>query len=955
MRKQMSRIGKGIACFSLSLAMVLGSVPLSVHAITSESLNSEVVDDAGNPIKQVQGSDQTGTFYVKLSNTGDTITAFQLATVAWDETKQEYKDAEWVQPVKDWIKENSAYSAATYQSPTALAAASGTVWEKFYNDLLNTKGTGVDLTSVQVAGEKIVDDATEEIRITSSNYGEYDLTEVQTYTDSETNVEYLKSGEKYTTLDGTEVTDSAVLTRLASVDPVTKYMDSNNRTYAVNDVYAPATHQWKVAGVPFGIYVVRGTSEGDKIKYNPVTVNLTPYQQGPVNSWYIRENITASLKAGAISLDKKINDKERDTVAIGDIVDYSIIFGCPTYADRITLSGTTTNARTYTMTVDDIMSEAFTYVPGSLHVQFKDDLGGEWKEISADTFTTSYKNIDYYAYADASYFNTDSNKSIPKTPVTSSNIAAVSNTRVMNNELKDTAYAIPQKGDVYTAQIASRAESQDPNFPSTADNRGGIGVSVFACATLSHKSDFQLFLFRYTGQENLYYWYYYRDSAYNLLRVDDYKNKKSTTSLSEVDTSVAGGQVSGANVTTTPYTVNLTDSSSYLNDLRVYYQQRTGDKVNHSVKYYKDWSVNVFNVTFNVGAMNMWMNKNNVSQMVQIRILYKAEVNENVKVASELNTNKAILNYEADTLGKNIGSIEDTVFAYTYGLNLVKLDGDTKEPLSGVEFTLYKETDTFILTKETQDTPENTSEGTFKSNIDVARLVKYTEGGTVEETATNKVAALTTDHNTYIAKQLTAYNEEHNLTGEDRKKDTDYKELKTYKQMFPEGAGYYYYTVTAKEDGVTENGDAYVTGDKIIRVFKQYQVDYHGLYTFDGVITSVKSLDGVTLNGLNVGNYILVETQKLPEYNELAEDILFSIRRLDDETAELQANGSLIAFKDGGDQIVESGIYALNVLNYKGLLLPSTGGMGTKLFTLIGILVMGGVMVFMIIRRKRSS
>ena len=98
------------------------------------------------------------------------------------------------------------------------------------------------------------------------------------------------------------------------------------------------------------------------------------------------------------------------------------------------------------------------------------------------------------------------------------------------------------------------------------------------------------------------------------------------------------------------------------------------------------------------------------------------------------------------------------------------------------------------------------------------------------------------------------------------------------------------------------------------------------------------------------GKYILVETKAPRGYNELAEDIYFEINRLAENELAL-ANNSYIWFREmetdekpytsGNIESVilnENGYISVDVYNYQGLTLPSTGGMGILLFVIIGFL-----------------
>ncbi len=156
------------------------------------------------------------------------------------------------------------------------------------------------------------------------------------------------------------------------------------------------------------------------------------------------------------------------------------------------------------------------------------------------------------------------------------------------------------------------------------------------------------------------------------------------------------------------------------------------------------------------------------------------------------------------------------------------------------------------------------------------------------------------------------------------------------------------------------NSDYYVLDDEtVFKVYKQAVDTISGNAITEGTFTSVASADGILLKGLKEGNYIIAEIQPPSGYNELAEDIMFSIYRMEDEEAAQYYNGSLKNFYEMGKEeedraLNESGIVLLTVLNYRGLTLPSTGGMGTLLFTIIGLGIMALVIVLLISKRRRD-
>ena len=153
------------------------------------------------------------------------------------------------------------------------------------------------------------------------------------------------------------------------------------------------------------------------------------------------------------------------------------------------------------------------------------------------------------------------------------------------------------------------------------------------------------------------------------------------------------------------------------------------------------------------------------------------------------------------------------------------------------------------------------------------------------------------------------------------------------------------FTVSLSEDG--SNPISFVkTGDGAYRKAES------GTETGDTTVTVGAEGSGVqgmlTLSGLDADTYYLTETKAPDGYNKLGSPIEIIIA--DTEPNGIVNDGTDSA--DGADGYVEK-----KVGNSDGFQLPTTGGIGTILFTAGGILLMGLgviVLVFVILRRRRS-
>ena len=129
----------------------------------------------------------------------------------------------------------------------------------------------------------------------------------------------------------------------------------------------------------------------------------------------------------------------------------------------------------------------------------------------------------------------------------------------------------------------------------------------------------------------------------------------------------------------------------------------------------------------------------------------------------------------------------------------------------------------------------------------------------------------------------------------------------------------------------------------------------NGTYTVDknsknfdmvSVESEIPSGMNLKLNGLAAGTYWLVETEAPDGYNGVTAPIKITITQSNDT----EVNNWTIS---KGDDVVEDKI--IDIENSTGTILPGTGGMGTVLFTVVGVvlaLLIGAS--FVISRRKRA-
>lgn len=97
----------------------------------------------------------------------------------------------------------------------------------------------------------------------------------------------------------------------------------------------------------------------------------------------------------------------------------------------------------------------------------------------------------------------------------------------------------------------------------------------------------------------------------------------------------------------------------------------------------------------------------------------------------------------------------------------------------------------------------------------------------------------------------------------------------------------------------------------------------------------------VDVRGLDADKYVLTETKAPTGYNILTASVDVTVSR---------KNATI-----DGAYLVNNAEAAVKVVNYEGTLLPSTGGIGTTIFYIIGGLLIVAAVVFFVVRRKADS
>lgn len=113
--------------------------------------------------------------------------------------------------------------------------------------------------------------------------------------------------------------------------------------------------------------------------------------------------------------------------------------------------------------------------------------------------------------------------------------------------------------------------------------------------------------------------------------------------------------------------------------------------------------------------------------------------------------------------------------------------------------------------------------------------------------------------------------------------------------------------------------------------------------------------DGVLkIEGLGEGTYTITELVAPDGYNLLTDPITITI-----SASNVTFDSCTWSIKNGDTDLnvdeTDNTLYLLTVINKAGSTLPSTGGMGTKLFYTIGGILMAGAAIVLVVRKRRSD
>lgn len=357
-----------------------------------------------------------------------------------------------------------------------------------------------------------------------------------------------------------------------------------------------------------------------------------------------------------------------------------------------------------------------------------------------------------------------------------------------------------------------------------------------------------------------------------------------------------------------------------------------------------DDGTTVFELAFE--DMANLVNEGKATVGAKISIKYNATVNDDAEIGVIPNTNEVYpifsnnpgssdRNDKKDDNGNTIPGIpsEDVVTGegpkkttktYVTELIISKVDNEGKK-LTGAEFTL---------------TGENLNKVIIETNL---TFVVAGEGETAE------YYELTNGTFTKNAPKATTYKERGEVTElsqlYEKKGDDTYEP--TTDTSIVEGKTYYVVDVLT-------NADQYVstTPTHVRKTTVTASTEATG--EPKKVVGTVNAEGYLIFTGLNAGKYTLTETKTPEGYNTMAPIDFTITAKTEDATA---IEGGTIKWESNNAQIVldeVNGVFDATIVNLPGSNLPSTGGIGTTIFYIVGGVLLAGAVVLLITKRRMS-
>ena len=307
---------------------------------------------------------------------------------------------------------------------------------------------------------------------------------------------------------------------------------------------------------------------------------------------------------------------------------------------------------------------------------------------------------------------------------------------------------------------------------------------------------------------------------------------------------------------------------------------------------------------------------------------------------TDKNGNKVVPKFEAyDTLSKGLTLDENSI--------KVKVGNDE---ISSDNYTIkFKDTDpdiapkTFLLSFNSEYLKGASKEITITYNATVNKDAVYENGNTAGVKYSNKPGE--NGEGDPVEKKENVYTYGIDLTKTGDKKDDK------------------------KDDTAGLNGAEFTlskANDNLLTVRINGTTVEVNKNTTNSILTAEYNGDNgkLVFNGLAEGTYTLTETKAPAGYTLLKNPITIEIKANNDGTiksATVNGKPESTLKKEEKDEItgetkqIETGVVPVKIENHSGFTLPGTGGMGTYIFTIGGLVVMAGAVLLLVSSKKKRA
>jgi len=340
-------------------------------------------------------------------------------------------------------------------------------------------------------------------------------------------------------------------------------------------------------------------------------------------------------------------------------------------------------------------------------------------------------------------------------------------------------------------------------------------------------------------------------------------------------------------------------------------------------------------------------------------VTYSAQVNSDAITGVDPNTNDINIDYsntpgksergdDTDHPGKPADREEhpmsegphDATVTYTTEIDIVKIDGATEQPLEGVEFTLTGTSTTTVLTsKEVYNVAANgtywmLNDGTYTTTAPIeadkmeAAEAGATSGYVVAEDGYEGEDAITVGETVYRAYVSAT--------------DTD-KDIFTL--VHANNDAYASTVIKYNKETVSE------ATEKTVAVKQIAETDSDGKLSFAQLGAGTYTIDETKVpEGYNkADNITLVITYNEPEEEVTPSNITAEKVTCTWEKGNGGVNDASVTYNE------DTGKFEIQIENNKGTELPSTGGIGTTIFYVVGAILVIGAGVVLITRRRMDA